>query len=210
MTPLATMSRTAILFVATCCCFIVSADAQTKAGPFGFIPGMSKQAIITKVGRQAVLKDDGDILVLKSAPAPHPDLETYTVMVSPEDGVVKVVAYTRTIRSTRTGDQIKEEYSNLKEALSKKYGKPTNEFDFLRSGSLWKESNEWMQSLVSKERTLACFWEHKLRAADDPIALIALEAEATSPITGQISLSYEFDGFRQYMAKRKAKTDSVF
>jgi hypothetical protein len=76
--------------------------------PFGFRRGMTKAEVIAAVGAKAVVKDEGDTLILSTAPKPHPDFNAYSVVISPTTGVAYVrVTHSRIHLSKRRtrGDQ---------------------------------------------------------------------------------------------------------
>ena len=82
-----------LLFVGTC-----------LAGPFGFEYGMTKTQVIKLVGKDAVKADLGDMLELKTAPKPHGLFELYHIIFSPERGLIKIFASSRTISTSQYGD----------------------------------------------------------------------------------------------------------
>ena len=153
-----------------------------SAGPFGFEYGMTKDAVIKLVGKDAVKEDKGDMLVLKTAPKPHELFDTYYVMISPERGLLKIRASSRDIDTSQYGDEIKEQFGVIRKGLEKVYGEPTVTFDFLRAGSIWDESKDWMMGLLKKERTLDVYWQ--FNPPRQHLTLVDLEANALSRETG--------------------------
>src|SRR5690242_127870 len=101
-------------------------DINTNAAPapFGFTRGMTKQQIIAAVGRQSVLHEAGDVLILSTAPSAHPDFSDYTVLVSPKAGLVKILATTNKIATSGSGDEVKAKFAEMRSALEKRYGQP--------------------------------------------------------------------------------------
>ena len=73
-------------------------------------------------------------------------------------GLCRIRAVTPVIPDSGYGDNTKREYASLKEALSRRYGLG-KEIEYLRSGALWRESNEWMWSLYDKERVQSVLWD---------------------------------------------------
>jgi hypothetical protein len=124
-----------------------------------------------------------------------------------EKGLLKVVASSNNIDTNDFGEALKDKFEQIQAGLSKAYG-PGKSYDFLQAGSIWNEPQDWMMGLLKHERTLATYWE--LSARQDHVTTIALEAVALSREKGYISLGYEFEGFEQYMDKKKEKQDNVF
>ncbi len=59
----------------------------------------------------------------------------------------------------------------------------------LKQGSIWREPNEWMASLLRKERNLVSFWMKNL---PDGMTAITLTTHAISRNKGVLSLQTEF------------------
>src|SRR5580658_10556612 len=74
-----------------------SAGAQTHE-PFGFRYGMTKAEAIRLVGQAAVdvKSSHDDMLVLSTAPKPYEAFENYDLIISPSNGVLKIVAVGKT------------------------------------------------------------------------------------------------------------------
>jgi hypothetical protein len=129
------------------------------------------------------------------------------VIISPDKGLLKIAAFCD-VPTSRYGDQVKSKFENLKAAVSSAYGDPQRNFDFLRSGSLWTEPEDWTMGLVKGERNLLSAWHPK----DKPngIALIMLDTKAEATNSAEVVLSYEFEGFVEYENAKQAKANSVF
>jgi hypothetical protein len=178
------------------------------AGPFGFEYGMTKEQVIAAVGQNAVKKIQSDVLTLTTAPKPHPAFETYQVMISPKLGLVKILAIGNTIGTNRYGNEIQTAFIETQEALVNNYGTPGVSYDFLRSGSIWAEHEDWMMGLAKGERVLATFWTPT--NSPNHITSIELEANALSMEKGYLDLGYEFEGFPEYAQSKKTDAGKVF
>jgi len=121
---------------------------------------------------------------------------------------VKIRAIGKDINTNGFGEQLKSAYLDIQKAVTSAYGSPERSFDFLQSGSIWTESNHWMMGLFKEERTLATFWSPQQHV--NHVTSIQLEAVPLSSSVGYISLSYELEGFAEYINSEKAKTNSVF
>lgn len=176
------------------------------AGPFGFYYGETKAQAIAAVGRAAIKKDQGDTLSLTSAPKPHKEFEEYLLIFSPNLGLLKIVAVGKTIENDTHGSELRSRFSSLEEALVRTYGQ-NKELDFIRSGSLWTEANEFMMSLAKKERTLTAYWIE--RPLPNNLKLISLDCLGLSRTNGYIDLVYEFKGWDEYVDSKEEKENGV-
>jgi len=205
--------------------FGLSSFQALAAGPFGFGYGMTKEQVIKLVGKDRVKtsKDDDDTLVLTTAPKPHPGFGAYFLTFSPEHGLVKIYASGNDIDTNRYGDTVRSTFAETEKALTATYGAPSEEFDFLRSGSAWNGPEDWMTGLQKEERTLSSYWKpdpSRCLVADplvcqpalnsNHIVVISLHARASSDEIGYLSLAYEFEGYEAYSDAKKAKADKVF
>lgn len=186
--------------------FCIPVFAQTSNGPFGFEAGMTRERIISLVGKDAVKSENGDVLTLKTAPKPHSRFEAYSLILSPKTGLVKIVAIGKTIRTNGYGMEIQSEFEDISKALSGTYG-PGQKMDFLRSGSIWNEPREWMTGLLKKERFLAWAWKENL---PNNLVIVGLDATALSDEAGYLDITYEFKGFHDYLTEKKEQENKVF
>jgi len=173
------------------------------AAPFGFEYGTPKEQIIKLLGSESLIKVEGDAYYFSTAPKPNEAFEYYVLTISPEKGLLKVTAVTKDVDTNVYGDDLLRQFAEISRALSKTYG-TGEEFDFLKAGSIWSEDRQWMMALLRGEREFARSWEFLIPA--DHITVMLLQAKALSPERGYISLSYEFEGFEQYIEADKEKT----
>lgn len=174
--------------------------------PFGLTPGMTWNQVLSMVGSAAVKHSQDNAYILSTAPKPHPDFDEYVLLFFPPKGLVKMMAYSKTIQTNGWGQEIQRKFDEVYGAMSSKYG-PGKKLDFLRSGSLWEEPKYWMMGLRKEERTLVAYWEP---TPDGKVISISLAAKATSSETGQLVLTYEFDGFSDYSKSQDNKKKDVF
>jgi hypothetical protein len=176
-------------------CFVVLLFATVLLGqtgtdrptPFGFKAGMSREAIIAAVGKENVKEMEPMTLTLQKAPKPNSDFDLYTVIVSPSAGLAKVIAGS-TINANQSGEQVREKFSTIKASLTAKYGKPDDEFDFVHTGALFEEDNEFMMSLVEGERTLAATWTSLHNGTE-----IMLKVDGLTMNSALVEVIYEFN-----------------
>lgn len=182
----------------------VAVGASTAvAGPFGLDKGMTLQ----QIRQHGTVRPDTDpnwylVDTLRNG---HPAFEKYMLLVDPQLGLCKIVAVGKDLQTNVFGERVKSEFSDLTAALSSKYGTPTREFDFLRSGSIWDEPRDFMMALVKEERTLMNYWGNAL---PDQLQSILLRARALNTTKGYVNLAYEFRGIDQCMERAKGKANS--
>lgn len=176
------------------------------SGPFGMEKGMTLEAV-QRLGKFDPI-DSKYVYRAKNLKSGHPDFELYSVIITPLSGLCKISLVSKDVETNSYGSELSSKYSELKGTLSGKYGPVKMEYDFLMSGSIWKNSNEWMMSLRQKERTLAAFWDKKTSSLNDSLSGISLEAKALSQNKGYIILSYEFDNIDACIAERSAANNS--
>jgi hypothetical protein len=182
--------------------------AQDVSGPFGLHRGMTLEQVIQIVGKGAVKETKRDDAVqLSTVPKPHSAFEFYVLIFSPKDGLLKIGAIGHDINTNGFGEAVHDSFVEIRDAISQTYGQPEHNFDFLQSGSIWKEPEDWMMGLLKEERTLAANWR---TALPNRINLILLEAKASSTEKGYLSLGYEFDGWHEYADAIKKKAATVF
>jgi hypothetical protein len=185
------------------------AFAQNTSGPFGLRKGMTQQQVIEIVGKSAVKETKGDdTLRVLTVPKPHPAFEFYSLIFSPTEGLLKITAYGNDIRTNGFGEKVHDSFSEIRGALSDTYEKPDGDMDFLQSGSIWKEPEDWMMGLLKEERHLASIWQN--RPLPNHIHDIEIEAKALSQEKGYIILTYEFDGWDAYVDAKKKQAGTVF
>jgi hypothetical protein len=175
-------------------------------GPFGFRRGMSKNDAIKLVGRGAIERETDDLLVLKTAPRPHPAFFEYALFFTPLDGMLKLAALGEPVDTNGFGAELRQEFLRLVKDISITYGVPTT-YDYLKAGSIWNEPRDWMTGLMKKERVLDVFWKP---APASRIIAVEIEAFAVSSDLGHVTLTYEFDGWSKYVESKREKQAGVF
>lgn len=181
--------------------------AQEASGPFGLRRGMTQEQVIQIVGKDAVKEVKGDVLRLLAVPKPHRAFDEYSLVFSPNDGLLKIVAYGKDIRTNGFGEAVHDSFVEIRDAIARTYGEPKFTLDHLKEGSIWTEPQDWMMGLLKEERELSSDWNTTL---PNRIHGIVLETKALSTEKAFIVLVYEFDGWNEYVDARKKKADSVF
>lgn len=86
-------------------------DRAALSGPFGFRSGMSREQIVQAVGKENVAAIDSDALggvtmFVSTAPKPHAAFTDYVLDVSPERGLLRIEAFSRSIDTSEDGSEL--------------------------------------------------------------------------------------------------------
>jgi hypothetical protein len=182
-----------------------SPAAQNTTGPFGFRCGASKQAISSLVGP---LKQEGmDRYSTATAPTPFPNIGYYLLTISPTQGLLKVSGETNDIETDTTGVDLINQFHMIEAELTRQYGKPTRQEDFLKPGSIWAGEDEWTLSYLKKQRTLASHWV--FMPANHCVTSIDLTAEVANQTTGAILIGFDFNGYVPSPENSSKKKDAA-
>lgn len=114
------------------------------------------------------------------------------VYYTQETGVCAVRGYFFIDNADNYGDAHKVAFNRFVDLISEKYGQPTEEFDFLETGSIWNKPRDWLTALRKKERHLLFAWTENLPHGIEGIFVIALPAE--------IKVEYNFSNYKECRA----------
>jgi hypothetical protein len=164
--------------------------------------GMSERAVRALVPLDSIGGKKGFFKAAR-VPKPHSAFESYTLAISPKQGLCKVVAIGVDIRTSVYGAELVSQFDAIEQMVTEKYGR-AQRHDFLRSGSIWNEPRDWMMGLLKKERALTTFWtREEIPALPPALGAIELEANALSSEKGYLILSFEFANFDVCSAELK-------
>ena len=143
-----------------------------QAGPFGFEQGMTLEALERAAGPLGPgLRPH--LFHAARAPEPHAAFESYGLVVSPDLGLVRVIAVGRLLHTDRFGTQLRREFESVREALSKAYGAGRT-FDRVLDPRR-KHPSEFVDALLLKGRVLGTLWTRDaLLPPGVPLALVKL------------------------------------
>lgn len=190
------------LFILLC----ISSPLLVQAGPFGLEKGMS----LEEVRKHGNFVADRDTFWYRATTVRfgHDNFEGYSILLVPGFGLCKILGVGKDISSNAFGDQVRTVYQELTGALAQKYGPPSSQYDFLKSGSIWKSPNDFMMGLVKEERVLASYWVGKGVTLPDRLQAISITARATSSTKAYVNISYEFDNADACIDRSKARNNS--
>jgi hypothetical protein len=181
-----------------------------SAGPFGFEKGMTREQIIALVGKNTV-KASGthdDTLEVATAPKPHSAFESYFLVISPNKGLLKVIAMGKTIATGDSGAEIRSAFDGIVTGVTQKYGPPFKAFDFCNGGVGCTDSEYWMLGLLQKNRNLDTYW--KSLQSPNHVLTIGINANALSLNSGYITCGFEFEGFNEYAQEKNTNQNNAF
>jgi hypothetical protein len=165
---------------------------------------MTKEQVIAKVGKDAVIKDQGFILRVIKAPEADNHFEAYTLLISPDKGLLKIIAAGQTIDSSKYGTEIQVGFKTLRDSVAVGYGAPSNDYDFVQPDSRLNSPSDWTAALQKKQRVLASTWDlteqkHKSKSVkDEHVTAIILETMGLKDNSAWVQLTYEFEGFEEF------------
>lgn len=186
---------------------VCQSSAQIASGPFGFERGMTFAQLSSILGDNALEKTSKPyIWRTASAPKPHPSFEDYLLVISPTDGLLKVMASGVTIETSDSGREIHQAFDEIVAGISRKYGTPTV-VDSCNGGvGCSGDPGMWMLGLLQKNRTLAAYWQPSVNS----VTGIFVEATALSLNKAWVSAAFEFGGFSAFLNSVKAKQDTSY
>lgn len=185
-----------------------SQAAQPPATPFGLRMGMT----LAELGRfHPEARRTPGVYIIDGAPAGQPEFVDYMIVVTPRQGLCKVVATGQPLRTSGSGDEVRARFDQLKHLLAGKYG-DGNQIDELKGDSPYTSDRDWMEALRQHDRTYRTTWS--LRDGDPlPSNLVYVELDAhagTTAETGLVDLTYEFTNFSQCRAELTAQRSNAF
>jgi hypothetical protein len=199
-----------LLFVLSVSIMPARSQEAAKTGPFGFYFGETREQVLAEVGPKAVKDSKANSLGVTTAPKPYPGIEEYVLFFSPKSGLLKIVALGEDIDTNDSGDQLQSAFKRIETGLVSVYGQPSSKFDFLKSGSIWSESNDWMMGLVKQDRSLDDYWIVKEGAIlPNHIHVLCINAVGLSRGKGFLKICYEFDGWEAYTDEVRAQQDKA-
>lgn len=197
--------RSVLIIFSLACCLGLAGLAQ--AGPFGTEMGQKPEQFtgLEKIEFKGPRAEIHSLYRAHTLPKMNPIFDRYILLFG-RTGLARVLAYSKPYMNDSFGNQLQENFNTLKRQLTKKYGKP-EEFDFLKDGSLWNKSRDFVMGIHKNERVLAASWENNL---PDNLDAIMLKAEADSPTNSSLVLIYEYKNFKDMVEEiEKAAEDAL-
>lgn len=156
-------------------------------GPFGLSIGLKKDEIN---GKLTEIKPF--VFQTEHVPKKHSSFENYVLKIGPKSGLSWIKAIGKSIQTNDFGISVKASFEEMKDKLAKKYGQP-EEYDFLLTGSIWNEPNDWMNGIINGERSLVASWKSSsTQTLPNNLESIFLGAQAEDTSSGYLIIEYSF------------------
>ncbi|MBB2753345.1 UNVERIFIED_ORG: hypothetical protein GGI57_004067 [Rhizobium aethiopicum] len=161
---------------------VTAGIAQASEGPFGVSMGESPDVLGCKP-----IESPG-FYRCATLPKPHPAFEFYVVKSTAETGICWVKGIGTDINTNPSGSSIRSKVDDLKEQVALSYGKPEHD-DWLMSGSIWGNYEDWMMGLLKEERIYAYKWSHPSK---NDLILVYLGATASNSSSAYPVVEFSF------------------
>ena len=120
----------------------------------------------------------------------------YRLVIGKKTGLCQIAVFWSIRDDSRYGDNTKDRFEKLENALDKKYGSDGNKYKFVRSGALWDEDNEFMMALLKEDRFHSAYWSQEDgQNLPAETKIISLRAIGTSSSSALIKLTYQFNNY---------------
>ena len=163
------------------------------AAPFGLKMGMT----LNEIARQCEERPahlEGDAYTIEPVKK-HPFFKYYGVYVDKKEGLYEVRAISYPIKSNKFGEEIKNAFSNIKDRITKTYGRPKVTDRYENPEDQYHKKDEyWFYSLREGSRKLCATWGENADLADD-LDMVALNCAVSNGFyegTGHLVLYYYF------------------
>lgn len=163
-------------------------------GPFGLEAGLSRKNIEDMIGHPLEASEhSANLYMANTLPKLNNNFESYALLISPNVGLCEIRAIGKTINTDSYGIALKSTFADIKSSLDSIYGDSKKD-DFLLSGSIWKEPQDWMMGLYKKERVYMASWKSTNDTMKkNSLTSIGMEIRSLSNSSGFIFLEYDFN-----------------
>jgi hypothetical protein len=203
--------KSSLLVLFTLLVSLVSlAQDKPAAGPFGFERGMTREQIVQIVGKDAVdaKSSTGNMMMVTKAPKSNPAFENYLLIISPTQGLLKLIAVGTTVHTGDSGMELKSAYEAVLAGVSQRYGSTEKQLDGCNGGTGCTGNEYWMLGLYEKNRYLTALWTPN--SPGNSVKVVAVEAHAANLNSGWVTVTYEFEGFTQYIDATQSKQNESY
>lgn len=175
---------------------LLSAQILLFSAPFGLSMGMTLDDLTEACdGAEPIHIEDDCYYVFPVKK--HPLFKHYVVFVDDDEGLYLIKAVSDDISTNDYGTEIQNAFSEIKERISKTYGRPSI-IDEIESDCVFKDDRDWVRSLEDGSRMYAAIWESSAKnELKDDLNNVSIYASAKNyPPTGWIILEYEFNNMQ--------------
>ena len=156
-------------------------SAATNSGAFGFRMGQRIEEINANATKNAGWFET------TAPPMPSRLFPEIVIQATKASGVCFVKGVGENFTSDSNGLSVKSELEKLRATLDLKYG-PSELNDQLVTGSIWNEPEDWMMSLLKKERIYFIEWS----PPTGDIKTVSIIPNASSTDSAYITIEYYF------------------
>lgn len=175
---------------------LLSAPILLFSAPFGLSMGMTLDDLAeTCDGAEPIHIEDDCYYVFPVKK--HPLFKHYVAFVDDDEGLYLIRAVSDDISTNRYGTEIQNTFAEIKERVSKTYGRPRI-IDEIESDCVFKDAEYWVYSLADGARAYAAIWESSAKnELKDDLTEVSIYASAKNyPQTGWIILEYKFNNMQ--------------
>lgn len=168
---------------------------STLGTPFGLRIGLTREELARLGKLEPLPQSPAGFYQLAPVPRPHEAFEGYAVVISETHGLCKIIAASKSVRTSGDGKQLRAAFAQILIALSERYGKHLFVDSPFKNATLTKPG-DFMEALSKKQRALWAVWDADEKSSLPPhIVGIELETVAESKHEGYVKLRYEFSNF---------------
>ena len=180
----------------------VAISGKPRNGPLGIAEGEP----MTDLKGAATTENPGQYK-LSTVPTPYPGVDFYWVKASAKTGACMVKAIGQDVEGDSQGSELRSTVDHVKDDLVERYGPPTANIDYLQSGSIWHDPQDWMMAVAKNERNYGYIWERK--AGADSAIWRGIQSvgvfSGSSGTKGWFILEYDFDNMKDCDAALKGE-----
>lgn len=151
---------------------------------------------------------ENDVYLIKPKKT-HPVFTVYGVYVNQNVGLYQIRAISDEIKTNKYGTELQNAFNNVKDRISKTYGKPKINNNIDRNlYELYQQDEYWFYTLREGSRKLSAVWG-EAEPLSDNLDLVALQCSALNGYldgSGQLVLYYYFSNVNSV----EDEQDSVF
>lgn len=111
------------------------------AGPFGLDAGMSRDEVVQRIGKGAIVKEYADSISFNTVPLRSIYFSHYDCYFDQNNKLWSIDAYSDLLGTKSNGEDLRDSFDTLKSALEDKYGKVLYVTGSKTSGVQWLDSN---------------------------------------------------------------------
>ena len=200
------------LLIAAISSFFVTCEmalGEVIEGPFGFdLNNLSKPSDIYEFC-QDPSESDYTSYYCTDAPKPHPDMDFYFIMHSEKMGICSILGRTKNNSDDARGYKTRSIADKLANQISLKYSPRKISEDSIKRGSNYTGPENWLKSILKKDRTYGYEWKFYpirgisyilllTRAKNETTGYVVVELRTPSYVQCEKSITVDSDGYEAF------------